>query len=99
MTTPPRFTSADLKLLPDDGKRYEIIDGELYASRQPHVHHQRVCFRIASKLQQWSEQAQGEALIAPGVIFADDDDVAPDVVWLSSARLATALGRDGKRKT
>ena len=59
MTTTPRFTSADLELLPDDGKRYEIIDGELYVSRQPHVHHQRVCFRIASKLQQWSEQAGG----------------------------------------
>ena len=37
MTTTPRFTSADLELLPDDGKRYEIIDGELYVSRQPHL--------------------------------------------------------------
>ena len=27
-----RWTSADLEVLPDDGKRYEIIDGELYVS-------------------------------------------------------------------
>jgi Uma2 family endonuclease len=30
------------------------------------------------------------------VIFAEDDDVAPDVVWISHDRLATALGADGK---
>ncbi len=29
-----KFTSADLALMPDDGKRYEIIGGELYVSRQ-----------------------------------------------------------------
>lgn len=33
---------------------------------------------------------------APGVIFAEDDDVAPDVVWVSMERLATALGDDDK---
>ena len=92
-----RFTSADLESFPEnDGKRYEIIDGELYVSRQLHLQHQRVCFRIASKLQQSSEQVQGEAFIAPGLIFAEDDDVAPDVVWLSSARMSTAVGADGK---
>jgi Uma2 family endonuclease len=30
------------------------------------------------------------------VIFAEDDDVAPDVVWVSKERLATALDADGK---
>ena len=38
-TTAPRFTSADLESFPDDGKRYEIIDGELYVSKQPHFLH------------------------------------------------------------
>lgn len=30
MSTTTRWTSEDLKSLPDDGSRYEIIDGELY---------------------------------------------------------------------
>ena len=30
------------------------------------------------------------------MIFAEDDDVVPDVVWSSHDRLATALGADGK---
>ena len=32
----------------------------------------------------------------PGLIFADDDDVVPDVARLSQQRLAIALGDDGK---
>ena len=84
-----------LEVLPDDGKRYEIIDGELYMSRQPHWHHQRACVKICSiggvECADWA----GEANLAPGVIFADDDDVAPDVVWISHTRRAAALGPDG----
>src|SRR5712691_3471187 len=65
MTTTPRFTSADLEAFPDDGKRYEIIDGELYVSKQPHAYHQLVCFNVASKLK---ESGSGQAFIAPGLI-------------------------------
>ena len=66
MTTTPRFTSADLEAFPlDDGKRYEIIDGELYVSKQPHNNHQRVCYRIGMKLTLWCDQAgDGEVLLA-----------------------------------
>jgi Uma2 family endonuclease len=91
-----RWTSADLAVLPDNDKRYEIIDGELYMSRQPHWHHQRTCVKICAALEAWSMQTgAGEVNLAPGVIFAEDDDVAPDVVWISRARQATALGPDG----
>jgi Uma2 family endonuclease len=96
VSTALRWTSADLAVLPDDGKRYEIIDGELYMSRQPHWHHQRTCGKIFGVLDAWSLQTgAGEANLAPGVIFAEDDDVAPDLVWISQARRATALGADG----
>jgi Uma2 family endonuclease len=91
------WTSKDLEILPDDGQRYEIIDGELYVSRQPHKHHQLVCGRVWELLQSWSRQIDGgEAVIAPGVIFAEDNDVAPDVTWMSQERLATAYQADGK---
>ncbi len=92
-----RWTSRDLEVLPDDGKRYEIVDGELYMSRQPHLYHQVVSGKLVSLLDQWSEQSQkGLAIATPDVIFADDDDVVPDVVWISHARLATAFQPDGK---
>jgi Uma2 family endonuclease len=97
MTTSLRWTSADLELLPDNGKRYEIVDGELYISKQPDWHHQFICGQLFAAIQAWSRQTKaGMANIAPGVIFAEDDDVAPDVVWVSKERLATALDPDGK---
>jgi Uma2 family endonuclease len=92
-----RWTSKDMELLPDDGKRYEIIDGELYVSKQPHVDHQLVCTRVWELLQLWSRQTKsGVAIFAPGVIFNDDEDVAPDVVWVSRERYAIARQTDGK---
>ncbi len=92
-----RWTSADLAALPDDGTRYEIIDGELYVSKAPGWEHQFVCGEIYAHLQRWSRQSgAGVANIAPGLIFADDDDVIPDVVWISHARLAAILGSDRK---
>lgn len=97
MTAQPAMTSADLEVLPENGKRYEIIEGELYVSKQPDWHHQYACLKMGAALQLWSEQNHtGMANIAPGVIFADDDDVAPDVVWVSTERLRTALDADGK---
>src|SRR6185503_19321394 len=74
MTATTRWTSADLELMPDDGKRYEIIDGELYMSKQPHWYHQYFCLNIASRLHAWDDRAGlGVTNFAPGVIFADDD--------------------------
>ena len=66
-----RWTSHDLELLPED-KRYEIVDGELYVSKQPHLHHQIVCGRLLFFLEGWSNQTQlGMPIITPGLIFAD----------------------------
>src|SRR4051812_5027954 len=97
MATTLRWTSADLENLPQNGNRYEIIDGELIVSKQPHYYHQRVCGNAFAVLAAWSRETNlGEANFAPGVIFADDDDVAPDVIWISNGRLAAALTADGK---
>jgi Uma2 family endonuclease len=97
MKATERFTSADLEVMPDDGKRYEVIDGDLHVSRQPDWAHQYACLRLGRFLDEWSERAgSGTVNLAPGLIFAEDDDVAPDLVWVSHERLRTTLGADGK---
>lgn len=97
VNTTLRWTSADLDAFPDNGKRYEIIDGELYVSKQPHWHHQKSCTNILLLLDRWSVRTGlGMANMAPGLIFTDDNDVAPDVVWISNERMKTALEADGK---
>ena len=40
------WTSQDLERLPHNGKRYEVIEGELYMSKQPHWYHQFVANQV-----------------------------------------------------
>jgi len=82
--------------MPDNGKRYEIIDGELLVSKSPTFHHQFACGQIFSRLNVWSQETGlGIANFGTGVIFADDDDVIPDVVWIGRDRIKKILGSDG----
>ena len=85
------WISADLELLPDNGNRYEIIDGELYVTRAPHWKHQKTCGRFFTALDVWSIATKlGETSMGAGVIFGNKDDVIPDVIWVSQEKY-TAL--------
>jgi Uma2 family endonuclease len=97
MSSSLRYTSSDLAHLPDvEGKRYEIIDGDLYVSKQPHYYHQRACMRVGHALESWNDEAGlGETSVAPGLVFDDDDDVAPDLVWTSKERLPQIIDASG----
>ncbi|MEG4913929.1 MULTISPECIES: Uma2 family endonuclease [unclassified Microcoleus] len=91
-----RWTTADLELLPDNGDRYEIIDGELFVTWAAHWNHQEVCANICMELKTWSQKTGlGESVISPGVIFTDVDCVIPDVVWVSNERLPILLDEAG----
>jgi Uma2 family endonuclease len=91
-----RWQSADLELLPDNGNRYEIIDGELLVTRAPHWKHQRVITKLIRALSNWSIHSNlGEVVTTPGIIFTDDDNVIPDLVWISTDRLARILDESG----
>jgi Uma2 family endonuclease len=41
------LTWDDLQKLPDDGRRYELVDGVLLVSPLPHYRHQRAALRLA----------------------------------------------------
>ncbi len=93
-----RWTTRDLDAMPDDGgwKRYEIIDGELFVTRAPHVQHQDAGGNLYFELGCWSRQTQlGKPLQTPGVIFTSTDAVIPDVVWISKERLAKGVDQVG----
>ncbi len=91
------FTIDDLARMPEDGKLYELIEGEFHVSTQPNWHHQYVCTQLLWALQDWNQNSGlGVANGSPGVIFDIHDAVAPDVVWISNERLPQLLGDDGK---
>jgi len=96
-TTTQRWTSADLEKLPDDGTRYEIIDGELFMSPPPHLYHQGVCTDLSGMLWYWNDNALlGRVLDGAGLTLDIDEVVIPDIIWISNERLKTAVGADVK---
>jgi Uma2 family endonuclease len=87
-----QFTIDDLANFPDDGSRYEVIDGELYVSTAPHFEHQLIQSNVSIPLTIWSEaNDDGVALCGAGVIFSRHDGVIPDILWFSGERLPTAI--------
>ncbi|MEZ4863197.1 MAG: Uma2 family endonuclease [Caldilineaceae bacterium] len=95
-TTLGPWRSSDLDLLPDNGARYELINGELFMSKSPHWHHQAACGNVYMELKLWCRrEGEGGVAINPGVIFSDTDDVIPDVAWVSEGRLAELMDDAG----
>jgi Uma2 family endonuclease len=93
-----RWTTRDLDALPDDSgwKRYEIIDGELFVTRAPHIRHQGAAGKLHVRLETWSEvTGRGNAFQTPGVIFTPTDAVIPDIVWISRESLAHGIDEAG----
>lgn len=90
------WTTEDLQLLPESSNRYEIIDGHLLMTRAPHWKHQKAILKVSRLLDTWSETSQlGETVPTPGVIFADSDNVIPDVIWISHKRLTAGVDEEG----
>jgi Uma2 family endonuclease len=82
---------------PWDDTRYEIIGGNLIVTQQPSYQHQRTCTNVAYELEDWDRRnGLGAVVGAPGVVFAANEAVAPDVAWVSTERLPHVLGDDGK---
>jgi Uma2 family endonuclease len=50
-----KFTHADLLAMPDDGKRREIVEGELFVTPSPNLNHQRISRRIELALANYLE--------------------------------------------
>jgi Uma2 family endonuclease len=88
----PRMTVADLEVLPDDGNRYELIEGELIVSRAPSLTHQRISGNLFVALRRFLDQHRvGEILATPGVIFDDFNGVIPDLIFMSNERRASIV--------
>ncbi len=74
------LTRADLETMPDDGHRYELVDGVLLVSPSPRPVHQRAVARLLVALQANCPK-ELEVLPAPVDVVLDESTVIiPDVV-------------------
>ena len=86
--TSTKLTYEDYCLLPDDGRRHEIIDGEHYVNPSPNMKHQTASINLATAL--WAHVRQhrlGRVFSAPfDIVLSDFDVVEPDIIFVSDAR-------------
>ena len=99
-TAPPafKFTYEDYRTAPPD-KRYELLDGELLLTPAPNLRHQRLQFRLGSRLGRFiEERALGDFFFAPcDVVLSDTDVVQPDLLFVSRERRRLLSNGDNVR--
>ena len=87
MTTTVRpLTYDDLVDMPDDGQRYESIDGELIVTPAPTIKHQRVLRSLIRVLGAFAyETGRGELVLPPfDVVLGHYNIVKPDLLLIAS---------------
>jgi Uma2 family endonuclease len=73
---------ADLERAPEDGRLYELYDGEVYVVPAPIPRHQVVQHMVAEALRTLCRQHGGFAVGSPlDIVFSEYDDLQPDVVF------------------
>lgn len=79
------FTAADYREMPDDGRRYQLVEGELFMAPAPNTYHQFVQRNLLTILQGYLlPRPGGTVLGAPCDVYLDELNVfQPDVLYLT----------------
>ncbi len=88
----PTFYTADMvRALPDDGKRYETVHGELLVTPAPQAWHQEIVGRLYEALRVYlRHNAVGHVMMSPADIsWSPDTLVQPDVFVVDLAEART----------
>jgi Uma2 family endonuclease len=84
-----RWTYEDLKRLPDDGQRYEIIGGRLHVTPAPWPRHQKIVGELFYRIREYLvAHPVGEVYLAPvDVRVGEADTVQPDLAFIALENL------------
>ena len=78
------LTYEDLREMPDDGRRYEVLEGELAVSPAPSWRHQRIVAHLFRLLQRAEGGGHGAAVTAPlDVVLSAATVVQPDLLFIT----------------
>ena len=95
--TVPRYTIQDLESFPDDGNRYELLDGVLLVTPQPAPSHQIVVARLVKILSVYLEEAGRAEVVSPGGVEVEPNvHLEPDLLVVPVEALRPALVGEGR---
>ncbi len=88
---------SDYLAAPEDGKRYEIVGGNLLVTPAPRPVHQRVLLRLATALGEYfRSRREGEVFVAPiDLILSEHDVLQPDLLVVVDQASITGRGIEG----
>jgi Uma2 family endonuclease len=82
----PEWTYSEYARLPDDGNRYEVIDGEVCVTPAPGPPHQRVAAELFTILQEYVQRhSLGEMLWDVDLLFVSGQFLRPDMLFVPRA--------------
>lgn len=91
------LTAHDLDAFPEDGNRYEILEGELLVSPAPFLRHQRLVMNLAYAIERLIQQGRLKGRVFPApvkVVLSNFTRFEPDVVFVAEKNFPI-LKRDG----
>jgi len=89
------MTVDDLEAMPEDGNRYEVIEGELFVSCAPGLTHQLVTSNIIRLIGRYlDEHPIGSIVPTPGLILDLYSGVIPDVVFFTHQRGSEIIAKE-----
>jgi len=88
---------SDLLVTPDDGKRYELVQGDLFVNPSPSPMHQRISRRLERQLEDYFHgRSIGEFFNAPvDLILTMQDVFVPDLLVVANPGHVTERGIEG----
>lgn len=86
-TLKPRVSYTDLVNAPEDGRRYELYDGEVFVVASPLPRHQIISDNVAALLRSYGAAHGGTYLTTPiDIVFSEYDVLMPDLVFFVEGR-------------
>lgn len=88
------WTYSDYARFPDDGNRYEVVDGEVLVTPAPSPMHQHVLFTLGIALRAYTE-TEGLGVVLPDVdlLFSPGQFLRPDLVFVPESSRAGITNR------
>jgi Uma2 family endonuclease len=85
-----RLSCEEFLLLPDDGRRHELIDGKHLVSPSPNLRHQELVGRLHFEIERFLRQNRGAGrvfLARLDVVLSKWDVVEPDLLFVAGDQL------------
>ena len=84
---PQQTTYSDIVSWPDDGRRYELYDGEVYVVPAPMPRRQIALIELQQRVYRYAQAHGGLVLVSPiDIVFSELNVLQPDIAYFSASR-------------